>query len=286
MSAFSADWLTLRESADKRARNSELAKAVAAWFSLRESIKVVDLGCGTGANLRATSPLLPNKQNWRLIDNDGQLLAAARIALRGWADRSEEIPGGLQLFKGHAVISVHFEQRDIAINPGEIISGTEHFAPDLVTASAFFDLVSPEFIKTLVHAVAKQRAVFYTVLTYNGLQAWTPHRPADNQMAAAFNRHQMRDKGFGVAAGPAAPSHMADQFRLEGYSVQEGESPWLLGRNDRMLISELLQGHAHAVLETKSVDAKTVETWIKVTRTAAQIGHTDTFAVPGQVTEF
>ena len=62
----------------------------------------------------------------------------------------------------------------------------------------------------------------------------------------------MRDKGFGPAAGPMAPSHLADQFRLNGYSVLEGESPWDLGRNDRMLIEELVRGHAMAAGETGS----------------------------------
>jgi hypothetical protein len=99
-------------------------------------------------------------------------------------------------------------------------------------------------------------------------------------MAAAFNRHQMTDKGFGPSAGPDAAGLLADQFRLEGYTVLEGESPWVLGQNDRSLLEELQRGHALAVLETKALDAKTVETWVKVIRAAAEVGHTDVFATP------
>ncbi len=152
--------------------------------------------------------------------------------------------------------------------------------------SAFLDLVSEAYINRLAKAVAARRAAFYAALTHNGLQRWNPHRPADNQMASAFHRHQMRDKGFGPAAGPLAASLVADAFRLNGYLVLEGESPWRLERNDRMLVDELVRGHAVAVTETGAVDAKTVVAWVSVPRTGALVGHTDTFAVPGDKSEF
>jgi len=154
-------------------------------------------------------------------------------------------------------------------------------APDLVTAAAFFDLASPEFIRRLAQAVAARRAVFYTVLTYNGIQHWTPRRPADNQMTAAFNRHQMSDKGFGPSAGPTAPAHLADQFRISGYSVQEGDSPWILDApRDGRLVAELEAGHVQAVAETGQIDEKTLATWRAIRHTGAQTGHIDTLAVP------
>lgn len=274
---FSAEWLALRESADERSRNNSLANALSAWFALRRELHVADLGAGTGANLRAIAPLLPARQHWRLIDNDTGLQSEARKRLRQWADTADLLDdGGLDLRKGGIHLTVSFEERDLAHD----LDGVFMPAVDLVTASALFDLVSPVYIKTLVKKVAAHRAVFYAVLTYNGLQRWTPHRPADNQIAAAFNRHQMTDKGFGPAAGPTAPSELADQLQFEGYGVQEGDSAWRLGPNDRMLVDEIQRGHAMAVMELGSLDAKVVETWIKTIRTGAEIGHTDIFATP------
>ena len=113
-----------------------------------------------------------------------------------------------------------------------------------------------DFIKALVRALGNRRTAFYGVLTYNGLQKWSPHRPADNEIAAAFNRHQMTDKGMGPAAGPLAAALLADQLRLEGYNVLEGDSPWRLGQSDRTLIEEVQRGHALAVLELKAVDQR------------------------------
>ncbi|CAA2141016.1 class I SAM-dependent methyltransferase [Hyphomicrobium sp. ghe19] len=276
MSDFSPEWLDLREAADARARNAGVANAVAARFALRGDLRILDLGAGTGANLRATSALLPERQTWTLVDHDPALLDVAKAKLIKWSDRHEEAGETLQLEKGRLRITVAFKTADLARDTQMLLDEK----PQLVTASAFFDLTSEDYIRTLAKAVAAVGASFYATLTYNGLQKWTPHRPADNQMTAAFQRHQMRDKGFGPAAGPLAGSHLVDQFRINGHVVVEGDSPWRLERNDRMLIDELIRGHAVAVTESGGVDAKSVVGWVNVTRTAAFVGHTDVFAAP------
>lgn len=277
MNAFSSDWLALREPADMRSRSREIANAVSAWFGLRKHVRVLDLGAGTASNLRATAPLLGAQQDWALVDNDADLLRHARQTLRNWADNCAPAPDdALVLTKGSAEIHVSFHVRNLADGPGDLTVGR-----DLVTASALFDLVSASFIRNLARTLGEARTPFYGNLTFNGLQKWSPHRPTDNQIAAAFNRHQMTDKGFGgPAAGPMAPALLADQFRLEGYSVLEGDSPWRLDQRERSLIEELQRGHAMAVLETGTMDARSVETWVKVIRSAVEIGHTDIFATP------
>lgn len=276
MSGFSPEWLALREPADARARNRDVLSALSGWFALRDEMSILDLGAGTGANLRALAPHLSRKQKWILADNDGTLFLAARRALSAWADQASSDGDALKLEKSGQQIEVAFLRVDLARDLATALAGK----PDLVTASALFDLVSSDFIKNLARLVTDARAAFYSALTYNGIQRWTPHRPADSQMAAAFNRHQMTDKGFGPAAGPTAAGLLADQFRLAGFNVLEGESPWRLAPSDRALLEELQRGFAMAVLETNAVDAKAVETWVKVIRAGAETGHTDTFAVP------
>lgn len=276
MNDFSTEWLELREPADARARNTDIANAVSAHFTLRDEVSVLDLGCGTGANLRATAPLLPSRQIWTVVDRDPALLNAARAKLSGWADRFSAEGDALELEKSGRRIRVVFRQADLARETTSLIDE----GADLVTASAFFDLTSEAYIREFAKTVVARRARFYASLTYNGVQRWTPHRPADNQVAAAFQRHQMRDKGFGPAAGPLAGSHLVDQFRINGYAVLEGESPWQLERGDRMLIEELVRGYAVAVTEQGGVDEKTIVSWVSVPRNAAFIGHTDVFAAP------
>lgn len=276
MNDFSPEWLDLREAADARARNSDVADAIAARFALRDELHVLDLGSGTGANLRATAPLLPPRQMWMLVDRDVALLNAARAKLSRWADSHTLDGEALELEKGNRRIRVDLRTAELARDTDLLLDDRA----ELVTASAFFDLTSEDYIRRFAKSVAARRAVFYSTLTYNGLQKWTPHRPADNQIAAAFQRHQMRDKGFGPAAGPLAASQLVDQFRINGYVVLEGDSPWQLERADRMLIEELVRGYAVAVTEVGGLDERTVVNWVGVPRTAAFIGHTDVFATP------
>ena len=303
MSGFSPTWLALRESADLRSRSQSVANTLQTRFLQRESINVIDLGCGTGSNLRATSSLLPHVQHWTLVDHDPALLAAAKDALIAWADESlvaadprahnlssSGSPRGtmpqhdqffqdqLELRKGRATIYVRFRQANLVTDLDAVL---DLDPPDLVTASALFDLASPAFIQKFAAAVAKRRAVFYTVLTYNGIQRWIPRTPLDQSMSGAFSRHQMTDKGFGEACGPTAPVELEEQFETHGYTVEEGDSPWRLGPADHALITELATGFASAVRETKSIPNAEIDAWLKRPHTGAEVGHTDTLAIPG-----
>ena len=92
MSGFSADWLTLREPYDLNARNPTVIDAVAAALEPLSSVQIVDLACGTGSTIRALSPLLPARQNWKLIDNDLGLLARAAATPRAKQVAATTIP--------------------------------------------------------------------------------------------------------------------------------------------------------------------------------------------------
>ena len=278
MTGFSSEWLELREDADRRSRNRDVANALSGHFSLRGHVSVIDLGAGTGTNLRYTAPLLPARQTWLLVDKDATLLQTAKGLLKVWADQSHETADTLTLAKDGRDIRVQFLSIDLASG----LAAALEAKADLITSSAFFDLASGKFIHDLVAAAAAKRAAIYAALTYNGIQAWSPHRPLDNRVTAAFHRHQLQDKGFGPAAGPMAATHLSDELRICGYTLIEGDSPWRLDRNDRMLIEELVRGHAMAVSETGLVDAKDIEAWVKVQRTGAVAGHTDIFAAPGE----
>jgi SAM-dependent methyltransferase len=276
MSGFSAQWLDLREPIDHRSRSVELGRRLARHFQGWRPISVVDLGCGTGSNLRATAPLLGPDQAWTLVDNDQALLDAAGQRLTAWADGCDQQDDRLILFKGAKRISVEFRRADIA---GDL-DGALGAAANLVTASAFFDLVAAHFITRFAAAVAKRRAAFYTVLTYDGDQRWTPEHEADTIMTEAFHAHQARDKGFGAAAGPQAPDALGEAFTSAGYSVTELDSAWRLDADDALLIADLARGFAEAVRETGQVDAQLVADWSAVPRLGAVVGHTDTLALP------
>ena len=280
MNGFSEEWLRLREAADAAARNPEIAAGLAAHLADRTKATFADLGCGAGANLRHTALLLPPgiRQRWRLLDHDPRLLSSARGQLAAWADKSSEAPcGALQLERNGREIEVSFCE---AVLNGNI----ERFLhPDeIVTASAFFDLVSGDWIALFAEAAAALGAAIYAPLIYNGIQIWSPPHPADWPMLAAFNVHQRRDKGFGKAAGPSAAAVLHEVVCEGGYTVTRGDSAWRLGPQDANLITMLAENTAAAVAELGLFDEQAIAKWKESRRTAASclIGHIDILALP------
>jgi SAM-dependent methyltransferase len=276
MSAFSAEWLELREPVDHCSRSHTLARRLAQHFDGWQRLTVVDLGCGTGSNLRATAPLLGPQQHWTLVDRDAALLEAAVARLTAWADSADNSHGTLALVKGQQRLTVEFRQADLAVDLDAALGPAAH----LVTAAALFDLVSAAFMARFAGALAARNSAFYTVLSYNGEQRWTPAHAADGAMRDAFHAHQRRDKGFGAAAGPAAPELLRERLVAVHYRVSEADSAWRLGPEDAALIGELAQGFARAVAETGAVAAATLAAWRSLKRTGAVVGHTDTLALP------
>ena len=253
--SFSADWLALRTDADRAARNSDLAADLAELVDGRESLRVLDLGAGTGANMAATAPFLTTEQHWALVDADPALL-----------DQAAEQDG----------IAVSRHVHDLSGDLAPLFDP----APDLVTASAFFDLASAAWIDRLAAAAAGANALVYAVLTYDGREEWAPAHPDDADVLAAFHADQCRDKGLGPALGPGAGEALAKALRAEGYTVRTGASDWMLrAEEDAPLIAALAEGSAAAVRPALGDRA---DAWQAARMEAAtvMVGHLDILGVP------
>jgi hypothetical protein len=256
VSEFSADWLALRAGADARARDKVLAGSLRAYFAGRARVRVLDLGAGTGANMRATADMIAVAQDWVLVDDDVALLAQAEPVANTTITRCAA---------------------DLSGDLGSLFDP----APDLVTASAFFDLCGAEWINQLVSLVAGRRAALYAVLTYDGREKWSPPHPLDTGVLAAFHADQRRDKGLGPAFGPDAHATLAAGFRRHGYEVFEGPSDWeLVQPGDAGLIAALADGSATAT--APAIGRDRAEEWRVARRGAASvmIGHRDLLALP------
>jgi SAM-dependent methyltransferase len=230
MNTFSADWLSLRESVDHRSRNSLLQEKVIDYLhQIADAkdgvIQIVDLGSGTGSNLRALAPLIHRNQQWTLIDYDPLLLNSARIKLCAWADNtisdvkkndSDEFTQvkPITLIKNQYQITVHFFQNDLAKNLPAALSRPA----DLITAAAFFDLVAFDWLDQFCKLL---QSPLYTVLTYNGEEKWFPVERRDTEILKAFHSHQARDKGFGPAAGPQALSLLRQLLGASRYKLAQ-----------------------------------------------------------------
>jgi hypothetical protein len=265
MSGFSATWLALREPHDARARNTEVLAAVTASFKQHHTMHIADLACGTGSTMRALSPLLAARQEWRLVDNDIALLSEADAA------------NTLERVAATAVALDLNRSLDAALE-GPI---------DLVTTSALLDLVSETWLERLAAMLAARSIPFYAALSYDGRIELTPHDPCDGAIIAAVNEHQRTDKGFGPALGPAAATFAVTRLQSHGYSLVHGKSDWLIGPNDREMQSEVLSGWVSAAVDTGRLITADVNAWLARRRDAIaagissiRVGHVDVFAAP------
>lgn len=280
MSGFDPKWLHLREPVDHRSRNKALLAEMAATFADRDSLSIVDLGCGLGSNLRGLSAHLPQRQQWRLVDYDAALLAAAREELLGWADSGSRSGDDIMIEKNGRAMRVSFVQADLA----QDLAGALDPAPDLVTAAALFDLCSREWIGRFAGEVSARKAVFYTSLTYDGREVWQPAHSADSPVLAAFHADQITDKGFGRSAGPEAPQALLNAFKERRYAVSAADSFWRLDVGDAPLIHALAEGIGAAVQGCDHLDAEAVASWLEARLqpgVTCMIGHRDCLCRPG-----
>jgi hypothetical protein len=259
MTGFDKTWLDLREAADHAARDGSLRKQVIDHLSaMREEPLVVDLGAGTGSTFRAFLPEALHWR-WRLVDNDARLLAEAK--------------------------SRHAQSAQIECIEADLSALADSLFSEarLVTASALFDLVSESFLARLVAQLARTNTGLYAALNYDGICRWDDHHPMDEDVVAAFNAHQRRDKGFGSALGPDATPVLRRLLEEQRFQVSVGPSPWRLDPSHAELQRQFISGMANAAAETGLVAETDVSDWRlarlqQVERSGCFVGHWDLFA--------
>jgi SAM-dependent methyltransferase len=257
---FERTWLELREPADIEARDADLLEKAAALLDDPESV-VLDLGCGTGATVRALSPLLRRPVRWRLVDNDPVLLSAAAAALSG--EQVETVPLDIAQLKDLPLTGV-----------------------SLVTASALFDLCSASFVGEFANHLAERRLGLYAALNYDGAIVWEPPHRCDTRMVELFNTHQRTDKGLGPALGSDAARVLASAFARLGYGVTIARSPWQLSGRSKTLQAALIEGVVTAVGELHVVEPSALRAWRRSRLGAlsagasCRVGHLDVLVNP------
>jgi SAM-dependent methyltransferase len=267
--AIDPDWLRLREPADAQARDGAASSVLSPLLArLRggpeRGLRIVDLGSGTGANLRWLAPRLPrpDRQHWTLIDHDERLLAR-----------------GFGMVPSTAVRADVTELGSILADLGRA---------DLVTAAALLDLLDRRQLTAIIDAVVAGAAPALFSLSVTGEVRLDPPDRGDGPIAAAFDAHQRRGGRFGPDAGPV----VADLFRARGWSVLDSKTPWELRSSaDPELIKAWLDGRAAAASEQQQQqqpgpNAATAG-WLDRRRTqltgaglSAWVGHVDVLALP------
>src|SRR5215831_4830074 len=233
-----SDWLALREAADTAARSADVLSAVVATLPARRPLGVLDLGTGTGSNVRYLASRLPRPQDWLVADRDPQLL--------------DEL--------AHRVdAAVTTRATNLGQLTDDLFTGR-----DLVTASALLDLVSGPWLTSLAQHCRRAGAAALFVLSYNGESRCTPAEPEDEFVRKLMNRHQRQnDKGFGRAAGPDATDLAERAFRDAGYVVTLATSNWVLDASTGALQRPLVEGWAEAAIQMAPGERSTIDAWLQ-----------------------
>ncbi|MFT4976140.1 MAG: SAM-dependent methyltransferase [Myxococcota bacterium] len=263
MSRFSTDWLSLREPFDHRARSTALTERLFAALSDRERpLRVVDLGCGHGSNLRYLAPRLPQPQQWRLIDHDPALL--------GWI-AGQPSPVGT---------SLTLEERDLSDGLGDLPLDV-----DVVVTSALLDLVSRPWLASLANRCAGAGLPLLAALTVNGSVRFSPAHPGDADVMRWFRAHQKTSRGFGPSPGPAAADVLAGMLEDVGMVVYTDHSDWHIDAGQRQMLDEMIAGIAAAARECSPRPAD-VDRWLAERSAAVAagavslvVGHLDLLAL-------
>jgi SAM-dependent methyltransferase len=234
--------------------------------ALGQAPRLIDLGCGTGANLRYLAPRLAQAQRWLCLDRDRDLLARAEAAHARWRDS-----GGWQG-------EVRFAARDLATGLHTLMLDGAG-----ITASALLDLSSAAWLDQLVECCG--RAPVLMALSFDGRLSWQPALFEDDLVRDRFLAHQCTDKGFGPALGPDAAFHFANRLEALGQNVATEASDWRLGPADQALLEATLDGVIAAAAEVQ--DDQRLAGWAQQRRRqlaqgelGLTVGHVDLLALP------
>ncbi|MBI70870.1 MAG: SAM-dependent methyltransferase [Gemmatimonadetes bacterium] len=272
-STFSRNWLQLRESADHRSRSHALASALMDFWDSKQRVNILDLGSGTGSNLRYLSKYLGDlNQRWTLLDKDESLL---------------------DNIKKPSMKSVNFVPvvGDILDEGLQLVQGS-----DLVTGSALLDLTSEKWLHKLAQSVAHQGCPAYFALSYTGNISWLSNdnlksnhsNPKNHEFICDLvNQHQRRDKGTGPALGPLAVIRLDELLRGRGYITKCHPSHWILGHEDSSLKKALIENWSHSAIEECPDEKKKILSWRHSCLSLAdstdgilEVSHLDILALP------
>jgi SAM-dependent methyltransferase len=286
VSGFSAKWLALREPFDAAARAADLVGALPPRAP-GAALDVVDLGAGTGSNLRYLAPLLGGAQRWLLVDDDASLLALAPGATARWAG---DHGARLAVERSTLVISASRFECRVDTRELNLAQDIERLALPrgaLVTASALLDLVGDAWLRALAARCRAADAALLFALSYDGRATCRPAEPEDAEVLELFNRHQRTDKGFGAALGPDAARAARGALEELGYRVTERASDWRIAARDREMQLELIDGWAGAAIEMAPDQRDALVAWsrrrhehVERGRSELVVGHVDLVAAP------
>ena len=259
MSGFDPSWLALREPYDHAVRDPGLTQAFVG--AVGSAPGLIDLGCGTGSNLRFLAPHLSTGQRWICIDHDPRLLAVLE----------ETRPVGIEAAT---------RQPQSRCRPGRAADRAGHGRHGRGLARSDVSRLAGSSGGALSQHARADDAL---LRRSHDLDAGRSHGRGDQQPRSAGI--SARTRALGPALGPDAATYFAERFQEKGHDVRTAPSDWRFGAQDRDILSAMVDGIAAAAREIDP--ALPVDAWhdrrrqqIGAGALSLTVGHLDLLALP------
>jgi hypothetical protein len=113
-------------------------------------------------------------------------------------------------------------------------------------ANAVFDLLSRQRFFRLAKALARRSVPLLATLNYASMR-FVPASAGDRRIVGLYERAMILPGSEGTPMGPGCAAAMKKILVELGYRVAQGQSSWIISRNDGRLLHFLLQYIDNAV---------------------------------------
>jgi len=249
------DWLAQRFRFDMASRSKQLERQFLQNLPSKTSLRLVDLGSGTGANFFYLANKIPHEQHWILVDHSKQLLAELPENFRRFASCSDQNTLTTWLSRLHSG-DIRFEvvEGDFYQIASKLFDNTF----DAITANAVFDLSSLGQFRQLIETIsasASCEAQLYFTLHLNRELKFRPNHPLDDAVRDAYHQHMARPQQFGNAMGADAAEQMKQVLITRSRKVEATASPWQIPQKQKTFFRHNLDFMRSALLGSESSPA-------------------------------
>lgn len=233
-----ARYLSSKRTVDDRALNKQVLDQLRRELGSLDvqTVKILEVGAGLGTMAaRLVDWGYIRRASYVLVDQDRQLLVAAREWLASWAAergfRTEPRAMSLAISgEGALDLTVSFVAEELE----KYLDTAQKGAFDLLIANAFLDLVDvPRVLPHLLGLLDPQGA-YWVSINYDGDTIFCPEHEHDEAFMRVYNRSMDERVRFGVPAGSSKTGRaLFGHLRAAGASIAAaGASDWIVfGQN-------------------------------------------------------
>jgi len=264
-------YLAAKETVDERALNERVLRCFLDQLTERTgaTLRILEIGGGTGAMLRRLIPLLERDSNqsmeYTLIDQRAENVEEGERALRFWAHSTEYdiTKTGKREYHlndgGFDHVRVQFIAGDFFEYAGE---GTE--GVDAIVAQAVLDLVDLDRTFRHLRSRLRHHGLWYLPTHFDGTTTFEPivDPDLDRNIEQAYHRSML---------DPHTGRHMLTALRTASASLLEvGSSDWIVfgsngayPKDEQYFLHSILHFIKNEVSTSDRVDTDDLEKWIR-----------------------